>query len=117
MDTRNMPLEGPLLRMQDGLKKFGERPLADQFAFACNQAHIALGTALVAAAAEDVDSTPMGGFNPAAVDEILGLPELNLGASVLLTLGYRSPDDFLAKAKKVRRASSDFFIFNPPVKG
>jgi len=40
---------------------------------AARQAYIGVGTALIAAAQEKVDSVPMEGFDPAKVDEILGL--------------------------------------------
>ncbi|MBC7650625.1 MAG: nitroreductase family protein, partial [Deinococcales bacterium] len=40
--------------------------------WAAKQAYIALGTTLVAAAVEEVDATPMEGFNAAQFDAILG---------------------------------------------
>jgi len=78
---------------------------------ASRQAYIALGTALVAAAFEEVDASPMEGFNPAGVDDILGLKEKGLQSVVLMALGYRDTDnDFLAKARKVRRSKAQLFI-------
>jgi nitroreductase/dihydropteridine reductase len=75
------------------------------------QAYIALGTALVAAAFEAVDASPMEGFNPARVDEILGLKEKGLQSVVLLALGYRNTEtDFLAKAEKARKPKDELFI-------
>jgi nitroreductase / dihydropteridine reductase len=60
---------------------------------------------MVAAAELEVDSTPMEGFNPAAVDEILDLKERGLRSVVLLPLGYRDPSaDWLLPMKKVRKA-------------
>jgi len=53
------------------------------------QAYIALGIAMVAAAEQEVDSTPMEGFDPDKVDEILGLKAHGLRSVVLLPLGYR----------------------------
>lgn len=74
------------------------------FNWAARQAYIALGHALVAAATEHVDATPMEGFNNTKMDEILGLSEKGLKSVVIMTLGYRdSANDGLAKAKKVRR--------------
>ena len=76
---------------------------------AARQAYIGVGVALVAAAFEEVDSTPMEGFDPAAVDEILGLPARGLRSVVLLPLGYREADkDWLVKLKKVRRPRNKF---------
>ena len=51
------------------------RPAEKNFDWAARQAYIALGFALVAAAAEGVDSTPMEGFNAPALDELLKLKE------------------------------------------
>lgn len=75
------------------------------------QAYIALGTGLAAAAIEKVDATPMEGFNPAGLDELLGLSEKGLKSVVLLPLGYRDEaNDPLANAKKVRKSTEDFVI-------
>jgi nitroreductase len=46
----------------------------------------------------------MEGFQPDAVDEILGLKEKGLRSVTILALGYRDIEkDFLVNAKKVRR--------------
>lgn len=75
------------------------------YAHAARQAYIALGIALVAAAEQEVDSTPMEGFDPAAVDKILGLRERGLRSVVLLPLGYRDPSgDWLLPMGKVRKS-------------
>ncbi|MYM89584.1 NAD(P)H-dependent oxidoreductase [Rugamonas sp. FT82W] len=75
------------------------------FDAAARQAYIALGVAMVAAAFEGVDATPMEGFDPAAVDEILSLKERKLRSVVMLPIGYRQPEgDWLVNLKKVRRS-------------
>jgi len=75
------------------------------YAHAARQAYIALGIALVAAAEQEVDSTPMEGFDPAAVDAILGLRERGLRSVVLMPLGYRDASgDWLASMGKVRKS-------------
>ena len=74
------------------------------YAHAARQAYIALGVALVAAAEQEVDSTPMEGFSPPHVDEILGLTKRGLRSVVLLPLGYRDASaDWLLPMKKVRK--------------
>ena len=79
------------------------------FQHTAKQAYLGLGTALVAAACEGVDSTPMEGFDPNAVDEILGLRAHGLRSVALMPLGYRDEEgDWLVKLKKVRRARSAF---------
>ena len=71
--------------------------------------YIGLGTALIAAAEEEVDSTPMEGFDPAKVDEILKLRERGLRSVVLLPLGYRADEgDWLVDLKKVRNPAHLF---------
>jgi nitroreductase len=79
--------------------------------WADKQAYLALGFALVAAATEEIDATPMEGFKPDAVDEILGLTALGLHSAVAVTLGYRdAANDYLSGAKKVRRAPEKLII-------
>lgn len=75
------------------------------YAHAARQAYIALGFALIAAAEQEVDSTPMEGFDPDTVDKILGLRERGLRSVVLLPLGYRDPKgDWLLPMAKVRKS-------------
>lgn len=75
------------------------------------QAYIALGTGLVAAAEERVDSTPMEGFDPDALDAALGLKEQGLRSTVILALGYRNAEkDYLQAAAKVRRSKEELFL-------
>ncbi len=75
------------------------------YAHAARQVYIAVGIGLIAAAEQEVDSTPMEGFDPAAVDEILGLRAKGLRSVVLLPLGYRDPSgDWLLPMPKVRKS-------------
>lgn len=71
---------------------------------AARQAYIAFGLGLTAAAFEEVDATPMEGFDPTKVDEILGLREKGLRSVTLLPIGYRAAEgDWLQGQAKVRR--------------
>ena len=93
------------------LNTYPQRDAEVNFQHAARQAYIGLGAALIAAAFEEVDSTPMEGFDPAAVDEILQLRARGLRSVVLLPLGYREVDkDWLSGLKKVRRARENFVI-------
>ena len=84
---------------------------ATAFNWMARQAYIALGTGLAAAAIEGVDATPMEGFNPAGLDEVLGLGAKGLKSVLLLPLGYRDEaNDPLATAKKVRKSTADFVV-------
>ncbi|PKE30711.1 NAD(P)H-dependent oxidoreductase [Rahnella sp. AA] len=86
-----------------------ERGTEANYQAAARQAYIGLGAALIAAAFEEVDATPMEGFDPAAVDEILGLKEKNLRSVIILPIGYRAHEgDWLVNLKKVRRSRDNF---------
>jgi nitroreductase len=75
------------------------------YAHAARQAYIAVGFALMAAAEQEVDSTPMEGFDPDAVDAILGLRERGLRSVVLMPLGFRDHEgDWLLPMAKVRKS-------------
>lgn len=81
----------------------------ESFQHATKQAYIALMAAMGQATYEGVDSTPMEGFKPEAVDEILGLEEKGLRSCVLLPLGYRDMEkDWLVSLKKVRKPMEKF---------
>jgi len=80
------------------------RPAEANFEHAARQAYIALGLGVTAAAFEEVDATPMEGFNPEQVDEVLGLRARGLRSAAILALGYRATEgDWLQGMKKVRR--------------
>jgi nitroreductase/dihydropteridine reductase len=88
------------------------RTQEQKYQWAARQAYIAFGTAIAAAASEQVDASPMEGFSPEAVDEILGLKEKGLRSVTFLALGYRDEqNDQLSTAKKVRR-QKDKLILN-----
>lgn len=79
------------------------------FEHAARQAYIGFGMSVAQAAFEGVDTTPMEGFEPEKVDEILGLRARGLRSVTLLPLGYREPEgDWLAGLKKVRRPKDSF---------
>jgi nitroreductase len=72
---------------------------------AARQAYIALGFAMLAAAELEVDCTPMEGFDPDKVDEILGLRDMGLRSVILLPLGYRQAEaDWLLTMPKSRKS-------------
>jgi len=70
------------------------------------QPYIALGFLLETAAMLGIDATPMEGFDPEKVDEVLGLTDYS--AVVIAAIGYRDPEnDWLAKLPKVRKPKSE----------
>jgi len=78
--------------------------------WASKQTYLALGNLLNAAAELKIDVTPMEGFVPAQVNEILGLDKLNLNASLIATIGYRHDEDATQFYKKVRKSQEELFI-------
>ena len=108
---RNVPLDS-LNGFAANIKgKINNSTKEELLIWAEKQVYIALGFGLTAAAIEGVDSTPMEGFIPAQVDEVLNLKEKGLTSVCLLALGHRDTEkDFLSKAAKVRRANEELFI-------
>ena len=74
------------------------------------QAYIALGVMIETASLLGIDNAPMGGFDNASVDDLLGLKEQNLSAAVFLALGYHGADA-AAERLKVRRPFSEVVEF------
>jgi len=108
-EVRGFVNEGAEAYRQMLLKNYPAKGPEVNFQHAAKQSYIALGTALIAAAEQEVDATPMEGFNPKAVDEILDLASRGLRSTVLLPLGYREADkDWLVNMKKVRRTTENF---------
>lgn len=79
-------------------------------AWTAKQTYIALGNGLSACADLRVDSTPIEGFDAAKYNEILGLSEKGLNASVVLSIGYRADDDKAQHEVKTRKSLEDLFI-------
>ena len=92
----------------DNLKNmYLPRDAHTNYEHAARQAYIALAFAMAAAAELGVDSTPMEGFDPAKVDEILSLKDKGLRSVLLLPLGVRAEQgDWLKDLPKVRKAKS-----------
>lgn len=88
------------------LSMYPPRDAEVNYQHAARQAYIAFSMAMVQAAEEKIDCTPMEGFDPNALDEILNLRALGLRSAVILPLGYRAQEgDWLAGQVKVRRST------------
>ena len=108
--VRNMPIES-LDVFKNRLIGLTSRSAEDNFNWAARQTYIAMGTALIAAAEEQVDATPMEGFDALGFDKILGLKEKGLKSVSIMALGYRdAANDPTINFKKVRRSSENLFI-------
>jgi nitroreductase/dihydropteridine reductase len=108
-EIRGFKNEGWEKYRQSLLDSYPQRDAEVNHEHAARQAYIGLGSALIAAAYEEVDSTPMEGFSPEAVDEILGLTALGLRSVIMLPLGYREENqDWLVNLPKIRRPHAGF---------
>lgn len=85
------------------LKLTAAKTAEENFNHAAKQVYISFATAIIAAAEQKVDATPMEGFNPIALDELLNLKEKGLRSVLLLPIGYRDASkDWLVNMKKIR---------------
>jgi nitroreductase len=108
--TRETPLEA-LAGYGDFMKsKISTLEPAVKNVWTSKQTYLALGNLLNAAAELKIDVTPMEGFVPEQVNNILGLDKLNLNASLIATVGYRHEEDTTQHYKKVRKSQEDLFI-------
>jgi nitroreductase len=90
------------------LNSYPQKDAEENFNHAAKQAYIAFSQAIAAAAFEEVDSTPLEGFDANALDEILGLRSKGLRSCVMLPIGYRDAEnDWLVNLKKVRKSKED----------
>ncbi|MDO6802131.1 NAD(P)H-dependent oxidoreductase [Wenyingzhuangia sp. 1_MG-2023] len=107
---RNTP-EEVLKPFKDFLiHEFETKSTEDKNIYFTKQAYIALGNLLTTCAVEKIDACPMEGFIPSKYDEILGLTEKGLTSVLVLPVGFRAEDDFMAKEKKVRKPLSKTII-------
>lgn len=108
-EIRGFKNEGWEAYRQMLLGSYPKRGAEINFQHAARQAVIGLSAALIAAAFEGVDATPMEGFDPAALDTILNLRERGLRSVAIMPVGYRQEDkDWLVSLKKVRRPRAQF---------
>ena len=109
-ETRGIPTEN--LSGYGDFMKSKITPLAQDLKniWTSKQTYLALGNLLNAAAELKIDVTPMEGFDATAFNEILGLTEKGLNASVIATIGYRHADDDTQHYKKVRKSNAELFI-------
>ncbi|GGX02652.1 NAD(P)H-dependent oxidoreductase [Aquimarina muelleri] len=107
-EIRGFENEGWENYRQQLLGSYPQKDPEVNFNHAAKQAYIAFSQSIAAAAFEGVDSTPLEGFDPDAVDEILGLRAKGLRSAVLLPLGYRDEkEDWLVNLVKVRKSTED----------
>ncbi|CAM3862742.1 MULTISPECIES: NAD(P)H-dependent oxidoreductase [Flavobacterium] len=107
--TRNLKLED-LKGYSDFMKsKIIPLPKESKAIWASKQTYLAIANLMNAAADLKIDVTPMEGFEPEKYNDILGLNELGLNASLVATVGYRHEEDATQHFLKVRKPNEELF--------
>jgi nitroreductase len=110
-ETRGMSLSDLVDFKGAIMGSMGHRTKEQQAQWADRQVYLAMGTALAAAAELQIDTTPMEGFIPAKLDELLGLEAKGLHSVLIMAIGERDEaTDYMVNVKKVRTPKSDLFI-------
>ncbi len=112
-EVRNTPDEIVAGYKNDLLKLYENSSSEALRQAAKSQAYLALGNLLTVCASLQIDSCPMEGFNPVEFDKILNLDAKNLQSVLLLPVGTRASDDYMASLKKVRKPLEDMIIDIP----
>ncbi len=108
-ETRGTEMSN-LEAFQNGINNSLKNKSAEDIAiWTAKQTYIALGQLLHTCASIRVDALPMEGFSPKAYNEILGLDELNLTATLACPVGFRHKEDAAQFNKKVRKSNEDLF--------
>ncbi|WP_309613273.1 NAD(P)H-dependent oxidoreductase [Flavobacterium sp.] len=110
IETRRISMEA-VQGYADFMKsKISILPVDKRNIWTAKQTYLAMGNLLNAAAELNIDVTPMEGFEPEKVNEILGLDKLGLNASLIATVGYRHDEDATQHYVKVRKSNEELFI-------
>ncbi|WP_293873099.1 NAD(P)H-dependent oxidoreductase [Flavobacterium sp.] len=110
IETRRIPLESVQGYIDFMKSKVTSLPEDARNIWTAKQTYLALGNLLNSAAELHIDVTPMEGFIPEQVNEILGLDKLGLNAVVIATIGYRHEEDATQHYVKVRKSNEELFI-------
>ncbi|WP_281846799.1 NAD(P)H-dependent oxidoreductase [Olleya namhaensis] len=92
------------------IEDFKNKSQSEKEAWAVKQAYLALGNIMTVCALLNIDACPMEGFSPSDYDTVLGLEALKLKSVLVMPIGYRAKDDFMADLQKVRRPIKDTVI-------
>ena len=107
--TRNIPFDSVKGYADFMIGNIASLTPEKQIIWAQKQAYLALGNLLNAAAELKIDVTPMEGFLPEQYNEILGLKEKGLHATLVATIGYRHDEDDTQHYAKVRKPITELF--------
>lgn len=109
MEVRDLPLDTMDAYKKTILHLYESSGQEWQVHHAAKQSYISFAMAIAAAAEQKIDATPMEGFLPDKLDDLLGLRESGYKSTVILPLGYRDEGaDWLVNMKKVRTPKEKF---------
>lgn len=106
MNTRGLTTEQVLPYREMMLGSMKQKGVEGRNDWASRQAYIALGTMMARASEIGIDTHALEGFSPLDYDKTLGLKDNNLHAVVALAVGYRTDEDPIQHAPKVRKELS-----------
>ena len=107
--TRGVAIE-TLKGYSDFMKsKIVTLPVEEKAVWTSKQTYLALGNLINASAELKIDVTPMEGFDAEKYNEILGLTQLGLNASLVAPVGYRHKEDSTQHNPKVRKSIEELF--------
>lgn len=85
------------------IEDFKVKTQSEKENWAIKQAYLTMGNLLTVCALLKIDACPMEGFIPEEYDRILSLKDQQLKSVLVMPIGYRAADDFMADLKKVRK--------------
>ncbi|WP_397362558.1 NAD(P)H-dependent oxidoreductase [Olleya sp. R77988] len=92
------------------IEEFNNKSQTEKEVWATKQAYLTMGNLMTICALLNIDACPMEGFNPEDYDRVLNLKEQHLKSVLVMPIGYRSDDDFMAELKKVRKPIEESII-------
>jgi len=111
INERGVTLE-QLSSFRNNIHQFLENYTAQELeSWSEKQSYILLGSLIMAAAEEEIDTCPMEGFKQDILEDVLKIDKANEKIAVVLALGYRAEDDIFQNFKKVRKPAEKFIKF------
>lgn len=111
INERGVTLE-QLSSFRNNIHQFLENYTAQELeSWSEKQSYILLGSLIMAAAEEEIDTCPMEGFKQDILEDVLKIDKANEKVAVVLAMGYRAKDDPFQNFKKVRKPAEKFVKF------
>ena len=105
---RNTPLSDLERYKESLLKSIQGKSDKEHHSWSTKQAYLVLGMVLDVAAKNNIDTSPMEGFDADGLDKVLNIKKDGFHSVVIMTAGFRSEEDKYSKLPKVRKAKEEF---------